>query len=30
VDAVPPEMQEMRALDVWKGWIYCLEFRTLE
>ena len=25
--AVPPEMQEVRVFDVWKGWMYCLEFR---
>jgi short-subunit dehydrogenase/SAM-dependent methyltransferase/uncharacterized protein YbaR (Trm112 family) len=24
---VPPEMQEVRAFDVWNGWMYCLEFR---
>jgi ubiquinone/menaquinone biosynthesis C-methylase UbiE len=27
VAAVPPEMQEVRVFDVWKGWMYCLEFR---
>jgi len=27
VDAVPPGMQEMHVFDVWKGWMYCLEFR---
>jgi len=27
VDLVPPEMQEVRIFDVWKGWMYCLEFR---
>jgi ubiquinone/menaquinone biosynthesis C-methylase UbiE/uncharacterized protein YbaR (Trm112 family) len=27
VNLVPPEMQEMRVFDVWKGWLYCLEFR---
>ncbi len=27
VGAVPPGMQELRAFDVWKGWMYCLEFR---
>jgi ubiquinone/menaquinone biosynthesis C-methylase UbiE/uncharacterized protein YbaR (Trm112 family) len=27
VDAVPPGMQEVRVFDVWKGWMYCLEFR---
>ena len=28
VDAVPPGMQEVRVFDVWKGWMYCLEFDT--
>ncbi len=27
VDAVPAAMQEVRVFDVWKGWMYCLEFR---
>ena len=27
VDAVPAGMQEVRVFDVWKGWMYCLEFR---
>jgi ubiquinone/menaquinone biosynthesis C-methylase UbiE/uncharacterized protein YbaR (Trm112 family) len=27
VDAVPPAMEEVRVTDVWKGWMYCLEFR---
>ncbi len=27
IDLVPPEMQEVRLFDVWKGWFYCLEFR---
>jgi len=27
LDLVPPEMQEVRVFDVWKGWLYCLEFR---
>ena len=27
MDLVPPEMQEVRLLDVWKGWMYCIEFR---
>jgi ubiquinone/menaquinone biosynthesis C-methylase UbiE len=27
VDLVPPEMQEIRLFDAWKGWFYCLEFR---
>ncbi len=27
VDLIPPAMQEMRVFDVWKGWLYCLEFR---
>jgi ubiquinone/menaquinone biosynthesis C-methylase UbiE/uncharacterized protein YbaR (Trm112 family) len=26
-DLVPPEMLETRVFDVWKGWMYCLEFR---
>ncbi len=30
VDAVPPGMQELRVFDVWKGWMYCLEFRKPE
>lgn len=24
---VSPEMQELRVFDVWKGWMYCIEFR---
>lgn len=27
VDLVPAEMQELRLFDVWKGWMYCIEFR---
>ncbi len=27
VDLVPKEMLETRLFDVWKGWLYCLEFR---
>ena len=27
VDLVPPEMQEIRLFEAWKGWFYCLEFR---
>jgi ubiquinone/menaquinone biosynthesis C-methylase UbiE len=27
VDLVPNEMLETRLFDVWKGWLYCLEFR---
>ena len=27
MDLVPPEMQEVRLLDVWNGWMYCIEFR---
>jgi ubiquinone/menaquinone biosynthesis C-methylase UbiE/uncharacterized protein YbaR (Trm112 family) len=27
IDLVPPEMLETRLFDVWKGWLYCLEFR---
>ncbi len=27
VDLVPPAMEEVRLSDVWKGWMYCLEFR---
>jgi len=26
MDLVPLEMLETRAVDVWKGWLYCLEF----
>jgi len=26
VDLVPGEMLETRVFDVWKGWLYCLEF----
>jgi ubiquinone/menaquinone biosynthesis C-methylase UbiE/uncharacterized protein YbaR (Trm112 family) len=27
IDLVPKEMLETRVFDVWKGWLYCLEFR---
>jgi len=27
VELVPPEMRETRVFDVWKGWLYCVEFR---
>ena len=27
VDAVPSGMLDVRVFDVWKGWMYCLEFR---
>ena len=27
VDLVPTSMLETRVLDVWKGWLYCIEFR---
>ncbi len=27
VDLVPPEMLETRVFDIWKGWLYCIEFR---
>lgn len=27
VALVPPGMQELRLFDVWKGWMYCIEFR---
>jgi len=27
VDLVPKTMLETRLFDVWKGWLYCLEFR---
>jgi ubiquinone/menaquinone biosynthesis C-methylase UbiE len=27
VDLLPPEMQEVRIFEVWKGWMYCIEFR---
>jgi ubiquinone/menaquinone biosynthesis C-methylase UbiE/uncharacterized protein YbaR (Trm112 family) len=27
VDLLPPEMQELRLFEVWKGWMYCIEFR---
>ncbi|HZU87449.1 MAG TPA: methyltransferase domain-containing protein, partial [Anaerolineaceae bacterium] len=27
VDLVPPEMQEVRVVESWNGWMYCIEFR---
>jgi ubiquinone/menaquinone biosynthesis C-methylase UbiE/uncharacterized protein YbaR (Trm112 family) len=27
VDLVPKDMLEQRIFDVWKGWLYCIEFR---
>jgi ubiquinone/menaquinone biosynthesis C-methylase UbiE/uncharacterized protein YbaR (Trm112 family) len=27
IDLVPAAMQEARLSDVWKGWLYCIEFR---
>jgi ubiquinone/menaquinone biosynthesis C-methylase UbiE len=27
VELVPKEMLEIRVFDVWKGWMYCIEFR---
>jgi ubiquinone/menaquinone biosynthesis C-methylase UbiE/uncharacterized protein YbaR (Trm112 family) len=27
IDLVPSEMLETRVFDVWKGWLYCLEFK---
>ena len=27
MDLVPLEMQEVRVFNVWKGWMYCIEFR---
>jgi hypothetical protein len=27
LDLVPEEMLETRVFEVWKGWMYCLEFR---
>lgn len=27
LDLLPAEMQETRLFDVWKGWLYCIEFR---
>ena len=26
-DLVPPEMLEPRLFDIWKGWLYCIEFK---
>jgi ubiquinone/menaquinone biosynthesis C-methylase UbiE len=27
IDLVADEMSEKRVFDVWKGWLYCIEFR---
>jgi ubiquinone/menaquinone biosynthesis C-methylase UbiE/uncharacterized protein YbaR (Trm112 family) len=27
IDLIPPEMLETRVYEVWKGWLYCIEFR---
>ena len=27
VDLIPTGMLEVQLYDVWKGWMYCLEFR---
>ncbi len=27
IDLVPKEMQGLHLFDVWKGWLYCLEFQ---
>jgi hypothetical protein len=27
VDLAPKEMLETHVFDVWKGWLYCIEFR---
>ena len=27
LELIPPEMQDLRLFDVWKGWFYCIEFR---
>lgn len=27
IDLVPAEMLEPRVFDIWKGWLYCIEFR---
>ncbi|HLO15411.1 MAG TPA: class I SAM-dependent methyltransferase, partial [Anaerolineales bacterium] len=27
IDLVPSNMLETRLFDVWKGWLYCIEFR---
>jgi len=26
LELVPPEMEDVRLFDMWKGWFYCLEF----
>lgn len=30
VDLIPATMLETRIFDIWKGWLYCLEFRKPE
>lgn len=27
IHLIPAEMKEVRVFDVWKGWLYCIEFR---
>jgi uncharacterized protein YbaR (Trm112 family) len=27
IDLVPDEMRERKVFDVWKGWLYCIEFQ---
>ena len=27
IDLVPTNMLETRVFDMWKGWLYCIEFR---
>jgi ubiquinone/menaquinone biosynthesis C-methylase UbiE/uncharacterized protein YbaR (Trm112 family) len=27
IDLIPSEMEEARIFDIWKGWMYCIEFR---
>jgi hypothetical protein len=29
VDLLPPGMKEVRVSEVWKGWMYYIEFRKL-
>jgi ubiquinone/menaquinone biosynthesis C-methylase UbiE len=29
IDLIPATMQEVRLFDLWKGWMYCIEFRKL-
>jgi ubiquinone/menaquinone biosynthesis C-methylase UbiE/uncharacterized protein YbaR (Trm112 family) len=26
INLIPPEMREVRLFEVWKGWMYCIEF----